>query len=183
MPSSRWKLSNACGHTHTHTPLQTQSFLFFPVFLPENSVKYDTQLNKPAISELIKQQQQKKKHSNSGISKYRFCCINWCPVGCLPMAMEQRDSYSLLMGWLAFAQLTLTSFGFLWKAGQKCGTIKSKISSRRRSIIMGVMTVSIYWVLTTCQALDISHVVNHLFLKKKEKQNWWAEWILLLARL
>ena len=43
--------------TRTYTPHTAYAilFCFFPVFLPENAVRYDTQLNKPAISELIKQ--------------------------------------------------------------------------------------------------------------------------------
>ena len=46
--------------TRTYTPHTAYAilFCFFPVFLPENAVRYDTQLNKPAISELIKQKTQ-----------------------------------------------------------------------------------------------------------------------------
>ena len=53
------KSSQMYVDTHIHTPHCIRNpFLFFPVFLPENAVRYETQLNKPAISELIKQKTQ-----------------------------------------------------------------------------------------------------------------------------
>lgn len=87
--------------THTYTPPTANTILssFFPVFLPENAVKYDTPLNKPAISELIKQK-------NTAIQEFPntdSVASTDAPWGCLPMAMEQREYCSLLMGWLAFA--------------------------------------------------------------------------------
>ena len=89
--------------THIHTPhCKHNPFYFFWFSCQRIQLSMTLSwINQQSVNWL--NNNNKKKHSNSGISKYRFCCINWCPVGCLPVAMEQRESYSLLMGWLAFA--------------------------------------------------------------------------------
>lgn len=139
---------------NTHTPHAHKPFLsFFLFFLPEKAFRQDAQLSTPVISDCIRKKnksQQFRNFQTQSLSQQPIfrACSAWQDYGCM-------TAWVSLPGYWAFG--LVHSFGFLLRGGQSPG--QKKKFKMSRAIVMRVMTATIYWVGSACQALfSVIHV-------------------------